>query len=185
MPAAFIVGNCSRTWHSVLAARRTSTMNSFLGKSSPVLRRSMRFRLALGAGGGRSLCVRSNCEGRARPGEPEPPDFGKQSKGPGGSNIPGSGRPEELPEEDRPPSFEEQSPYELTLSQQLLLQQYIAEIEQTSAETCREMCAAIMSQMMMKENLIKELLGRDDIQFPPMPQIPGSDDPPLDSGPRR
>jgi hypothetical protein len=119
-----------------------------------------------------------NYEGKARPEDPEPPGSGKQPAGPSGGSARSGGKPEELPEEDRPPSLEEQSPYELTLSQQLLLQQYIAEIEQTSAEACREMCVAIMSQMMMKENLIKELLGKEDIEFPPMPPVPGSEDEP-------
>ncbi|KAK4532314.1 hypothetical protein CCYA_CCYA11G3171 [Cyanidiococcus yangmingshanensis] len=131
--------------------------------------------------------VRLHCNygGRARPGDPEPPESGKGPAGPSGSSARGGGRPEELPEEDRPPSLEEQSPYELTLSQQLLLQQYIAEIEQTSAEACREMCVALMSQMMMKENLIKELLGRDDIEFPSMPPVPGSEDEPPEGRPQR
>lgn len=82
-----------------------------------------------------------------------------------------------LPEDDRAPSLSKESPFELTLAQQLSLQQYIVEIEQMSAEECQEMAVAIMKQMMMKENLIKELLGRDDLPSPPPMPRPGEEPP--------
>ena len=90
-------------------------------------------------------------------------------------NSGGRRRGEELPKEDRAPSPSEESPYELTLAQQLMLQQYINEIEKMSAEQCQELAVEIMTQMTVKENLIKEMLGKEEIPSPPPMPPPGEE----------
>mmetsp|Transcript_223 Transcript_223/g.704 ORF Transcript_223/g.704 Transcript_223/m.704 type:complete len:153 (+) Transcript_223:1-459(+) len=66
--------------------------------------------------------------------------------------------PEDLPESN-------QIPTELTLAQQLLLKTYEEQVENMSKEECHKLTIEIVRQMMTKENLIKSMFQRDDIDF--------------------
>eukprot|EP00186_Timspurckia_oligopyrenoides_P005293 CAMPEP_0182449386 /NCGR_PEP_ID=MMETSP1172-20130603/33968_1 /TAXON_ID=708627 /ORGANISM="Timspurckia oligopyrenoides, Strain CCMP3278" /LENGTH=139 /DNA_ID=CAMNT_0024646647 /DNA_START=162 /DNA_END=578 /DNA_ORIENTATION=+ len=62
--------------------------------------------------------------------------------------------PEDLP-------IQTENPRELSLAQQLLLKQYSDQVKTMSAEECSEMAMSIVRQIMLKENMLKQMLNRD------------------------
>lgn len=62
-------------------------------------------------------------------------------------------------QEDLPEGVGDELPTKLTLSQQLLLKQYIEQVQTMSEQQCKELTLEVVRQMMVKDNILKSMLN--------------------------
>lgn len=74
------------------------------------------------------------------------------------------------PEDDRAEQTSD-VPTQLTLPQQLLMKQYIEQVERMGPEECRKLAIEIARQMMVKDNILRKML-KTDVDFGVEPPDP-------------
>ncbi|GAB0497350.1 hypothetical protein MMPV_008682 [Pyropia vietnamensis] len=91
-------------------------------------------------------------------GEPEDSPSGSK-EGAAASGAAASGAAYVPTQEDLPEGVGNELPTKLTLSQQLLLKQYIEQVQTMSEQQCKELTLEVVRQMMVKDNLLKSMLN--------------------------
>lgn len=77
-----------------------------------------------------------------------------------------------IPSDDDKAETASENPKQLTLPQQLLMKQYEEQVERMSPQQCRDLCIEIARQMMVKDNILRQMLN-SEVDFgdgPPDPE---------------
>lgn len=66
-----------------------------------------------------------------------------------------------VPDDDDKAEPASDIPTELTLAQQLLMKQYVEQVDRMSTEECRKLAIEVVRQMMMKDNIMKKITKKE------------------------